>query len=376
MSGLDILRRVSASLSHGRWGPARPLDRVPRVSVVIPCYNYGRYLRQCVGSVIHDQPGVDVEVIIVDDKSTDDSLEIARAIEKEDRRVRVIAHERNKGHIATYNDGLEAATGEFVLLLSADDLATPGALTRAAELLAAEPTVGLVYGNAITFVGDPPPSRNDGKGWIVWSGRQWLQSRCLSGYNVAASPEVVMRTSVLRENGGYRPDLPHAGDFEMWLRTSAVSDIGFLMGVDQAYYRQHGVNMNRRDFGSGTDRGLLIDLKQRWECFEAVFAGPGARLENGASLLQTARETIASQALGCVNYAYARGIKDFPADEFEALADEIHADVRKSPAGRALMRRKKAGMSSLPVHPLWLTSALGWRLKNVLRHRRRHLIGI
>ena len=59
------------------------------------------------------------------------------------QRVRVIRHEQNKGHIATDNDGLEAATGEFVLLLSADDLVTPGALTRAAELLAAEPPVGL-----------------------------------------------------------------------------------------------------------------------------------------------------------------------------------------------------------------------------------------
>jgi glycosyltransferase involved in cell wall biosynthesis len=376
MSRLKILRRISAILTGGRWRPARSLDRVPRVSVVIPCYNYGRYLRQCVGSVTCSQPNVDLEVIIVDDRSTDDSLEIARSIEKEDSRVRVIAHESNKGHIATYNDGLTAATGEFVLLLSADDLATPGALTRAAELLVAEPSVGLVYGNAIHFAGDPPASRNERKGWIVWSGRDWLRGRCQSGYNVAASPEVVMRTSVLREIGGYRPDLPHAGDFEMWLRTSAVSDIGFLMGVDQAYYRKHAVNMNRRDFASGTDRGQLIDLKQRWECFEVVFSGAGGKLEEGAGLLQIARRTIASQALGCVNYAYARGLRDFPAHEFEALADQIHADVRNTRVGRALDRRKRLGMSSLPVHPLWAPSALGWRLRELVRQRRRQIIGI
>ena len=73
-----------------------------------------------------------------------------------------------------------------------------------------------------------------------------------------------MRTSVLRKIGGYRPDLPHAGDFEMWLRAAAVSDVGFLVGVDQAYYRQHSDNMHRRAFESGSAHGQLIDLKQRW----------------------------------------------------------------------------------------------------------------
>ena len=186
-------------------------------------------------------------------------------------------HEQNKGHIATYNDGLEAATGEFVLLLSADDLATPGALTRAAELLAAEPSVGLVYGNAIHFSGDLPASRSEGKDWIIWPGVDWLRDRCRSGYNVVASPEVVMRTSVLRAIGGYRADLPHAGDFEMWLRTSAVSDIGFLIGVDQAYYRHHAVNMNKRISVQAPRAANSSTWSSAGSAFEAVFAGVGAQ---------------------------------------------------------------------------------------------------
>jgi glycosyltransferase involved in cell wall biosynthesis len=316
----DVINRFSARLAGGQVRDIRPLDRVPRVSVVIPCYNYGHYLRQCVESVTHRQPGIEVEVIIVDDRSTDDSLSVAQSIQDRDERVRVIRHEQNKGHIATYNDGLEAATGEFVLLLSADDLATPGALTRAAELLAAKPSVGMVYGNAIHFSGSPPASREEGRGWIIWRGVDWLASRCRSGYNVVASPEVVMRTSVLHAFGGYRADLPHAGDFEMWLRTSAVSDVGFLMGVDQAYYRHHTVNMNRKDFRSGTARGHLIDLEQRWRCFEAVFSGVGAELKEASGLLETARQTMARQALNYISHAYARGLRDdFPAGEFEAI---------------------------------------------------------
>ena len=375
-STLDLFSRASVKFTKGRIRKARSLDRVPRVSVVIPCYNYGRFLRQCVESVSQDQPGVEVEIIIVDDKSTDDSLDIARSIQASNKRVRVIAHEQNKGHIATYNDGLEAVTGEFVLLLSADDLATPGALTRAAELLAAEPSVGLAYGNSIHFSGDPPASRSDGRGWIIWPGVDWLRDRCRSGYNVVASPEVVMRTSVLRAFGGYRADLPHAGDFEMWLRTSAVSDIGFLMGVDQAYYRHHAVNMNKSDFSSGTARGQLVDLEQRWQCFEAVFAGVGAKLDDSARLLQIARRTMARQAVERVNYAYARGFRQFPAEEFEALAHKINQDVRHTKAGQALARRKRFGMVSLPLHPLWAVSAIAWRVEELIRRWRLRRIGI
>lgn len=60
-------------------------------------------------------------------------------------------------------------------------------------------------------------------------------------------------------------------------RGSAVSDIGFLVGVDQTYYRHHAVNLNKRDFSSGTVHGQLIDLTQRWQSFGAQFAGVGGK---------------------------------------------------------------------------------------------------
>lgn len=83
------------------------------------------------------------------------------------------------------------------------------------------------------FSGGLPARRTVGRTWIIWSGVDWLRDRCRTGYNVVASPEVAMRTLVLRTIGGDRADLPHAGAVEMWLRTSAVSEIGFLVGVDR-----------------------------------------------------------------------------------------------------------------------------------------------
>ncbi|MBF9233909.1 glycosyltransferase [Microvirga alba] len=352
------------------------MNRVPSVTIVIPVYNYGRYLRQCVESATRQQPGIDLEIIIVDDKSTDDSLDIANAIACGDSRVKIIRHLTNKGAITTYNDGLQAATGEFVALLSADDLLTPGALTRAATLLVAESSVGMVYGNAIRFGSELPTARTSGTEWIIWSGVDWLRARCRSGYNVISSPEVVMRTSTLRAIGGYRLDLPHAGDFEMWLRAAAVSDIGFLIGVDQAYYRDHAVNMNKQVFKSGTAHGKLIDLRQRWQSFEAVFSGAGHDLPERDQLFQTARRTVARHALDYANYAYARGFRDFPVDEYERFAHEVDAGVRDTKSGRALARRKRLGMTSLPLHPLWAPSAAALRLSELARRWRRRKVGV
>ncbi|MDW5317027.1 glycosyltransferase family 2 protein [Rhizobium sp. PL01] len=346
------------------------------MSVVIPCYNYGRFLRQCVNSVLYDQPGIEVEVIIVDDKSTDDSLTTAREIELKHANVKVIANDVNLGHIKTYNRGLDAATSPYVLLISADDLVTPGALTRAAELLEAEPSVGMVYGRSIDFHKDLPPCRTEQSSWIVWRGADWLRHRCQSGYNVIASPEVVMRTAVLRATGGYRSDLPHAGDFEMWLRTSAVSDVGFLVGVDQAFHRGHDRNMNRTMFKSGSEKGRLIDLKQRWQSFEVVFDGVGRGLAEGALLHKIARETMARQALEHINYAYARGFRDFPMEDFETFAKEVDPMVEQTRLGRRVARRKRLGMVSLPLHPLWALPAAHWRLKELLRRWRRAKIGV
>src|SRR5690348_14990448 len=123
---------------------AQSLRCRPSVTVVIPCYNYGRYLSTAVKSVL-DQPGVDVEAIVIDDASTDESSEVVRALAASDPRVRAILHRRNCGHIATYNEGLEQATGDYVVLLSADDALPVGSLARATALLETHPSVGLVY---------------------------------------------------------------------------------------------------------------------------------------------------------------------------------------------------------------------------------------
>src|SRR5690242_1270133 len=95
------------------------------VNVVIPCYNYGHFLEQAVGSVLDDQGDVDVRVLIIDDASPDGSGEVALQIAARDPRVEAVVHTTNIGHIATYNEGLLGwADGDYCMLLSADDQVT------------------------------------------------------------------------------------------------------------------------------------------------------------------------------------------------------------------------------------------------------------
>lgn len=242
-----------------------PLLSIPRVTVVVPCYNYGRYLPDAVGSAL-EQPGVDVEVIVVDDASTDGSDAVALSLSAADPRVSVVLHDRNQGHISTYNDGLSRATGRYVTLLSADDQIAPGALGRAAALMESNPRVGMVYGLPRDFTDQPPqvPLRQP-VSWTIWSGRSWISLACARGRNFILSPEVVMRTEAVLGIGGYSASLPHSGDLEYWLRAAASWDVGRINGPVQAFYRVHGSNMHQTQFAAAA-----VDLQHRLDAFRVL----------------------------------------------------------------------------------------------------------
>jgi hypothetical protein len=329
--------------------PPRPLTgRRPRVSVVVPCYNYGHYLPDCVDSIL-SQDGVAADIVIVDDASPDGSAEVARTMAAADERIQVICHETNKGHIATYNDGLSTIEGDYAVLLSADDVLTPGSLARAASLLEANPTVGMVYGHAVAFTNTyRPPVRTEPIGWTIWRGRDWLADRCRTGRNALRSPEAVMRTSVLREIGLYRPDLPHAGDFEMWMRAARASDIGHIAGVDQALYRVHDKNMHSATYATTQAKGTVFELEQRLASFEAVLDDSASDRE----LLAIARRSLARRALTEAIRAYHRGEADvWPVDELADFAGSLCPRSELRAQWAALERRKTGAKRSF--HPLY-----------------------
>ncbi len=318
----------------------RPPRGRPGVTVVIPCYRYGRYLPAAVRSVL-TQPGVDPRVVIVDDASPDGSGATARSLAAADERVRAVVKPVNTGHIDTYNTGLALVETEFAALVSADDVLAPGALGRAVSLMRRRPRVGMVYGAVATIddgdAGTPPPTRTRRYHlWRIWGGDEWIGAVARSGYNPIASPEVVMRTAALRQVGGYTPSLPHSGDLEHWLRIAARWEIGQVHGPVQAYYRIHGANMHLTDFGT-----QAADIRERLAAFR-VLADPAIvrDLPTGPARLAQARAALAAQ----VDHLLAA---DADADAGAGVDADAGAGAERARALRAL-RAELAG-PGIPV---------------------------
>lgn len=289
------------------------LTTTPTVSVVIPCYNYGHYLPFAVESVV-SQEGVEVDVLVIDDCSTDDSLRVAEELAARHPQVRVVRNEKNLGLIGTANRGLATATGTYFLLISADDALAPGALARAAALMEANPDVGLTYGSVVYSTGTELPDDvpEPASHWVVWDGTEWAERLYRNGANQIYSPEAIVRTSTMREVGDYDPAVPYTSDLQMWLRFAAKANVGFIAGTVQAYYRVHGSNMSMTEGGMVGDRRELGELKHRIAAFETA----AVNFPRGASYLTEARRAVAKYAL-----LLARIARDASADP--AFVDEL-----------------------------------------------------
>src|SRR5271169_3695678 len=122
----------------------------PYISVLIDTYNHERFIEQAITSVLEqDMPMADVEIVVVDDGSTDRTPEIVRRFEP---RVRLI-RKTNGGQASAFNAGIAECHGDIVAFLDGDDWWAPGKLRRVVEEMDREPEVGIV-GNGITQVFD------------------------------------------------------------------------------------------------------------------------------------------------------------------------------------------------------------------------------
>jgi len=300
---------------------------------------------------------VDVDVIVVDNASTDGSLEVAQALASDDARIRVIGHQTNLGHIVSFNEGAHAATGEYVVLLCADDLLAPGSLARATALMEAHRNVAFTYGFARTFSDRPPPVQKGVAGWSIWSGAQWIRRRYQSGRNVIANPEVVMRREVM-DKLDYDPRLPHTADLLVWMRAALRGDVGRIVGPCQAYYRVHGANLHLSDRD-----GLLRDLRARRKAFELVAEDGAGHPSRPDELLVRARRALAreSLALACRSYDRSEAVHGAAARDYVAFALETYPKIRRSPHWAAYEFRATGRM------PRWWQ--WGARQTNEFRHR-------
>ena len=263
------------------------------VDIAIPCYRYGHFLKDCIES-IQAQSLCDVRMLIIDDASPDGSAEAARALAARDPRIEVIVHERNRGALATYDEGIAWSKSPYLLLLSADDFLAPGALARAASIMNAHPKVALTYGRSVDLhENDPEPTFSDPDAppeWRVRSGEAFIREHCERVRNLVPTPAAVVRTAVQKRVGGYDRALPHAGDMEMWMRLAAYGDVADTP-LTQAVYRLHGSNMSRAYYAR-----ILVDYEQRALAFDTLFKHHGPRIPNARAHHALARRRLAEAA--------------------------------------------------------------------------------
>jgi glycosyltransferase involved in cell wall biosynthesis len=204
----------------------------PLVSIVIPCFNQGRFLGEAIDSALA-QTHPNIEVIVVNDGSTDDTRSVAGA------RVGVRhIEQRNQGAPVARNTGFADSRGEFVIFLDADDRLLPDAVTLAIQSLAAHPGWSFVTGHVRLIsedgssAGVPPQEHSNGEPYIA-----------LLRSNYIWTPGVVTyRRSALDAAGPFDPSALGSADYDLNIRIARRSATGCHHQV-VLEYRQHGANM-------------------------------------------------------------------------------------------------------------------------------------
>jgi hypothetical protein len=341
------------------------------VDVIVPCYRYAHFLNECVASVL-SQPIERLRVLIIDDASPDHTAEVAADLAKQDPRVELLRHATNRGHIATYNEGIEWASAAYMLLLSADDILLPDALHRAVALLDSHPSVGLVYGRFIYFsdgypisdLSDPttlleaspqqstaaivrPESRSKHSNrkesaHDAPKSQESLHNRCRAApdsyailntleflksnrhSNQVHPSNAVVRTALQKMLGGYLTELPHAGDMEMWMRFAVHAPVCFLHNF-QSGVRLHGSNMSHVHYYSN----MLLDLEQRRLVLDILFGRYGSSIPSFGMVKDVMYRGLAEEA---VRLASLESIATdrMQCDDILAFAVEVWPKIRRS----------------------------------------------
>jgi glycosyltransferase involved in cell wall biosynthesis len=224
--------------------------RRPFWSVMIPTYNCAHFLRETLHSVLSQDPGPEqMEIEVVDDCSTKDDPEaVVREIGR--GRVRFYRQPRNTGPIGNFNTCARRSHGHWVHILHGDDTVRPGFYARASNAIAVQPEIGAVTFRYIYMF-------EDGH----WQNLSELESRIpkVLGDEFAARmmltneimfPAMVVRRSVYEQLGGFRSELVHCADWDMWLRTVLNYPI-FYDPEPLACYRVHAAADTARLVSTG-----------------------------------------------------------------------------------------------------------------------------
>ncbi|UYZ61370.1 glycosyltransferase [Hymenobacter weizhouensis] len=236
----------------------------PKVSVIIPNYNHARYLPQRIESVL-SQTLRDMEVLLLDDCSLDNSRDIIAHYAAQDARIRVVLNEHNSGStFKQWNKGIALAQGEYVWLAESDDYADPKLLATLAVHLDALPAAGLAYCDSYSVdehnklmpiaTWEPFLAELDPALWkqdFVRPGIE-LVRRFMSYRNIIPNASaVLLRRATLQQVGPANENFKVLGDWLFWARILAAGEVVFV-AQPLNYFRTHRNNVRSKTLENGT----------------------------------------------------------------------------------------------------------------------------
>lgn len=232
------------------------MSQAQRIDIIIPTYNYGRFLDQCLSAVTAQTRG-DFSVLVIDNASSDDTPAIMARWLKRDARVRYLRNDINLGHIESMKKAYRLTSAKYVVLLPADDLWQPTFLEKTAGALDAHPECTYAYTGWRNFFDMP----DDGSGalpkpetdaWIPHSASGVVEDMTwLTVQNWIPLSFGVFRRAVCDRLGGLFPEhLPHIGDLLLWMRLSALGKAYFIK-EPLGKIRHHGKNATHDLMASG-----------------------------------------------------------------------------------------------------------------------------
>jgi len=232
----------------------------PKVSVLIPTYNYGNFLSEAIESVLC-QSYKNFELIIVDNCSTDNTFDIVNSYLKKDSRIKYYKNSTNIGMYRNYNQAMLYAEAEYIRYLNADDKLHPESLERFVEILDNNENVSIVSSYRLFFDKDKKLFMPPIKGMI--NGKKAI-TKSLTLWNFIGEPTVVMFRRKNLNLGLFDISLRMFADLDMWIRHLTVGDL-YIIDEVLSYIRIHkyqSTNMLNKNFD--------LEIYNRLQKFEYV----------------------------------------------------------------------------------------------------------
>lgn len=222
----------------------------PLVSIITPSYNQGKFIRKTIESVL-TQDYANIEYIVVDGGSTDDSLDIIREYES---RLTYIS-EKDSGQSDAINKGFRMAQGEIVAWLNSDDVYEPGCITRAIEEFEKNAELGLVYGDGYII------DEADNKQKVFEYTQEFDYWKLVNFWDYIMQPATFFKRETLERAGHLDVNLHYCMDWDLWIRLAAVSEVKYIPEL-LACSREYGDTKT----STGGDRRLkeIIGLLQKY----------------------------------------------------------------------------------------------------------------